>query len=330
MNTTIQARPGAASGRTADWQPRPALREAMQRIATIAVDDTTAVISDRSITFQNFAEQTTISAEPMNVATIDGFEISETITIRTPLTSFKFFDEEHYSSFNIFATTGAIVRDSDGNDVVFSKLTLFEGDDDALAERYTPLIANAAQLQLIGPLCGMYHIREGKEDYDAESVALPGWSEPSYWTSEEFSYAKETLRARGSYANASTVGLTAEFPWEPGAVSAIAGDCTSLLQVRADQPHPSAGNGLFYRLDLPTRFSDDEAREWAARLNRAELEGIDIPPFFGAWCTMPRTGTVSFAGFWPNLLYKPGTVANIAFWSWARSRFAKQVLGDLG
>jgi hypothetical protein len=42
-----------------------------------------------------------------------------------------------------------------------------------------------------------------------------------------------------------------------------------LLQIRADRPHPAAGNGLFYRLDLPTNFSDEEAREWAAKLNRA-------------------------------------------------------------
>ena len=76
MNTPIQTRPGAPSAQPADWQPRPALREAMQLIATIAVDDPTAVISDRSITFQNMGERTTISAEPMNVTTLYGFEIS--------------------------------------------------------------------------------------------------------------------------------------------------------------------------------------------------------------------------------------------------------------
>jgi hypothetical protein len=109
----------------------------------------------------------------------------------------------------------------------------------------------------------------------------------------------------------------------------MAGDCTSLLQICADQPHPSAGNGLFYRLDLPTGFTDDGAREWAAKLNRAEIEGIDTPPFFGAWCTMPKSGTLSFAGFWPNVMFRPGTATNIAFWSWARSRLARQVLGNL-
>jgi hypothetical protein len=301
----------------------------MQAIATIAVQDETAVTSDRSITFRNSVERTTISAEPMNVDTIDGLRITDVITIRTPLTAFKLFDEKDYSFVNIFALTGAVVRDADGEDLIISRLPLFEGDDDVLVTLYTPLIANAARLQPVGPLCGIYHFEGRKEEYDAAVVGISGWNEPSYWGSEEFYHAKERLRAQGAYANASDSGVTVEFPWEPGGVSAIAGDCTSLLQIRADQPHPAAGNGLFYRLDLPTNFSDDEAHEWAARLNRVELEAVDTPPMFGAWCTKPQSGTVSFAGFWPNLLYKSGTVANIAFWSWARSNFARQVLGNL-
>lgn len=312
-----------------DWQPRPALREALQRIATIAVDDPTAVITARSMTFENLGERTTISAQPMGVDTIDGLRIAEIITIRTPLTTFKLFDEKHYSFINIFATTGAVVRDADGEDLLFSSLPLFEGDDEVLAGLYTSLIANAACLQPIGAFSGLYHIDGRGDEYAAEYIGLPGFDEPSNWGGEEFAHAKELLRARGAYANASDNGVTVEFPWEQGAVSSMVGDCTSMLQIRSDQPHPAAGNGLFYRLSLPTNFSDEEAQDCAARLNRAELEGIDTPPFFGAWCTMPKSGTVSFAGFWPNLLYQPGTAANIAFWSWARSRFARQVLGSL-
>ena len=90
-----------------------------------------------------------------------------------------------------------------------------------------------------------------------------------------------------------------------------------------------AGNGLFYRLDLPLAFADEEARKWAVRLNCIEAESHDTPPLFGAWCTMPNTGTLSFTGFWPNVMYVSGTASNIAFWSWARSRFARQLLGNL-
>ena len=231
-----------------DWQPRPALAEALRQIATIARDDETAVISDREISFQNAGERTTISAAPINVDTVDGLTITDIITIRTPLTSFKYFDEKNYAFINIFATTGAVVRDADGEDAIVSKLPLFEGDDEALADLYTPLIADAARLQVIGPYCGLYHAEGRREEYDAATLALPYWDEPSYWGADEFECAVERLRHSGAFANAGTAGLTVEFPWEQGAVSAITGDSTSLLEICADVPHPAAGNGLFYRL----------------------------------------------------------------------------------
>ena len=314
---------------TADWRPRPVVREAMQRIATIAAGDSTAVINERSMTLENMSERTTISAEPMNVDTIDGARITEIITIRTPLTMFKLFDEKDYSCINIFATTGAVVRDGEGNDLLFSRVPLFQGDEQALEGLYTQLIADAARLQPVGTFSGFYRAQRRGEEYDAARVGVPGWDEPSLWDGGEFASAKERLRAKGAYANASDTGLAVEFPWERGAVSAIDGDCTALLEIRADQPHPSAGNGLFYRLSLPASFSDNEAREWAAKLNRAELEAVDTPPLFGAWCTLPKSGTVSFAGFWPNMMYQPGTVTSLAFWLWARSRFARHVLRNL-
>jgi len=131
------------------------------------------------------------------------------------------------------------------------------------------------------------------------------------------------------FATTGPTGLTAEFAWEEGAVSAGLGHCTSLLRIHADEPHPAAGNGLFFRLDLPTIFSsDEEAQRCAANLNRCEADGVDTPPFFGAWCCHSGSGTLTFAGFWPNLLYKQGTVATFAFWSAARSRYARQVIGN--
>jgi hypothetical protein len=63
-------------------------------------------------------------------------------------------------------------------------------------------------------------------------------------------------------------------------------------------------------------------------LNRFEADGIDTPPFFGAWCCNSESGTLSFVGFCPNLMYQFGTVANIAFWCFARSRIARQVIGN--
>ena len=327
MSTPVEKVPGACSSDERQ-QLSDAVAEAMHRIASIASDDETAVITDRSITFLNRVERTTISAEPVNIDTWDGHRISACITIRTPLTTFKMFDEKNYSFQNLFATTGAIVRDADGQDAVVSRLPLFEGDDRALEDLYTPLIANAALLQLVGPWCGLDLPKIRRGERGPADLGLPGWDEPTRWDAWEFEYAKEQLENRGAYANAGPAGLTAEFAWETGAVSAVLGHRTSLLQIHADQPHPLAGNGLFHRLDLPLELSHEEAQAWAARLNRIEAEGIDTPPFFGAWTTLPDSHTLSFAGFWPNLMYMQGTVANIAIWSAARSWMARSVIAN--
>jgi len=325
MSTSIQQ--NIRTNYVADaWKPRPELREAMQRIATIAVDDHTAVIGETEMTFQNGAERTTISASPINVDTCDGHRIAEIITIRTPLTSFKLFDEKLYAFINIFATTGAVVRDADGKDAIVSRLPLFEDDTDALTNLYTPLIANGARLHLVGPVCGLYRFDGRKEEYTSADVMLPSWDKQSFWSAQEFENARERLSHHGVFGTAGPRGLTAEIPWDADATSSIFGHRTSLLEILADEPHPAAGNGLFIRLSLPLTFSDEEAQSWAARLNRAEADAIDTPPFFGAWCSFPESGTVSFGGFWPNLLYQPGTVSTIAFWCVARNRFARQVI----
>ena len=328
MSTSIQKTAPAEPGSSSDWQPRAELIEAMREIATITEGDETAVVTDRQITFDNRAQRTTIAALPVGVETVDGLWVSERIEIRTPIEAFEDLDEEHLAVINTFATTGAVVRDADGRDAVVSSLPVFEEDTEALAVLYTPLIANAALLHLIGPLCAAFQISGRQDECDPDQIALPGWDDPSYWDTYEFEYATERMRANGIYANAGPHGLTAEFAWEEGATSAAFGDRTSLLQIRADEPHPSAGNGLLYRLDLPVNFDAQEAQRCAAVLNRYEVNGVDTPPFFGAWCSQPSSTTLSFVGFWPNLLYKQGTAANIAFWCFCRSKIARQVIGN--
>lgn len=328
MSTSIQNTTSAGFGNNGDWQPRPELVEAMRAIATITEGDETAIVSDTEIAFENRAQRTTIVATPVGVEAIDGLWISERIEIRTPINAFEDLDEEHLAVLNMFATTGAIVRDAEGHDAIVSTLPVFEVDTVALADLYTPLIANAALLQLIGPMCAASQVSGRQDEFTPADAALPGWDDPSYWDASEFEHAKDQLRAKGVYANSGPCGLTAEFAWEKGASSAMLGDCTSLLQIRADQPHPSAGNGLLYRLDLPVNLTADEANRCAAALNRYEVSGVDTPPFFGAWCSRPSSATLSFIGFWPNLLYKPGTVLTIASWCASRSRVARQAIGN--
>ena len=314
--------------RTDDWQPRPELLRAMQEIATIADGDDTAVITDRDVSFANIAQRTTITASEVDLVTVDGLTISERIDIRTPLPDFAAMSLEQIAAANMMATTGAIVLDTDtGTAVLASSLTIFEVDTEALEDLYTPLVANGALVQLHGPLAVVDQIM-GSSEFGPGKLGVPFWDEPSYWGQEEFDYAANIMRQAGIYCNASASGLTAEFPWEEGARSAILGDRTSLLQFSCDNPHPVAGNGLFFRLDLPVTLEREQLAEMANMLNVVETNGIDTPPFFGAWCSQLDNGTVTFVGFWPNCLYKPGTVANIASWCRLRSRIARQVIGN--
>lgn len=75
------------------------------------------------------------------------------------------------------------------------------------------------------------------------------------------------MKRQGIFCNADELRLTAEFPWEEGATSAMLGDCTSLLTFQADQSNPVAGNGLFFRLALPLSLDKDELAECANYLN---------------------------------------------------------------
>ena len=51
-------------------------------------------------------------------------------------------------------------------------------------------------------------------------------------------------RCTGIGRSFSEASLTAEFAWEPGAVSSMIGGQTSLLQMNSTITHPTAGNGL--------------------------------------------------------------------------------------
>jgi CheY-like chemotaxis protein len=98
---------------------------------------------------------------------------------------------------------------------------------------------------------------------------------------------------------------------------------TSLLQLTREA-HPSLGNGLFCRLELPLKMSDEEAAETASRFNLLDYAAADSPPFFGSWCYAPWSGCPTYVSFWPNLLFRPDTAAIVASWMERRSAQAHE------
>jgi hypothetical protein len=313
-----------------NWQPRPELLQAMRNIASIVAGDDTAVVSDWQITFANFAQRTSITASEVNLVTIDGQRIAERIDIRTRLPAvFAEMTAGQVAMFNTMATTGAIVLDPDeGRAELVSSLPVFEIDTEALQDLYTTVVANAALVQFAGPLAAAKYLSESNDE-DACDMGFPDWDEASFWGEGEFEYAATMMRQSGIYCHSGETGLTAEFPWEEGASSALLGDLTSLMTFHADMAHPVAGNGLYFKLDLPVTLAREQLAECANYLNVYETTGVDIPPFFGAWGSRLDNGTVSYTGFWPNCMYKRGTVANIASWCRVRSNIARQAIGNL-
>ena len=179
MSVQIETRPSAA--REDEWQPRPELLQAMQNIASIAEGDDTAVITDRAITFNNLAPRTSILASEVDLVTIDGLRISERIDIRTPLPDvFSELTDAQITLANTMATTGAIVRDPDEDGAVLvSSLPVFEVDTTALADLYTGVVANAALVQLFGPIAAAQYLNEARDDEPFHDD-IPGWGSPSY------------------------------------------------------------------------------------------------------------------------------------------------------
>ena len=179
MTNVMEARAPESRSHVDDWQPRPELLEAMREIASIVDGDETAVISDREITFQNQAYRTTITAEKVDLETVDGLWLSERISIRTPLDVFEHYSDEQLAIVNTFATTGALVRSEEG-DCVVSTLPVFTEDIEALADLYTPVVANAALLHLVGPLAAA-HCISGSDNFGPDWLSLPAWDQPSLW-----------------------------------------------------------------------------------------------------------------------------------------------------
>jgi hypothetical protein len=137
------------------------------------------------------------------------------------------------------------------------------------------------------------------------------------------------LRKCGFLATDSETCVTAEFPWEPGAVTAVLHHRISLLELRATQ-HPFLGNGLLCKLELPACCEPTKAVAVSAAMNESEVTATDSPPFFGAWCPVRDTGRIAYVCFQPNFLRPVGMHSTMAIWSIARSFASKDLLEGVG
>lgn len=282
----------------------------------------TGYVADRlgnTLTFHAGSGRTYIEVRDIQATTIDRHEVSNVVLIRTELPE-RPIDNRGLVVMNTMASLGSMVHEGNlGRVSIVSRLSIFSGDDGAL-RLYVPVIACSTVFHATGLLNAIastmgIHISRLNLSDDQEG--------PSCWSKHDFEFAAEKLKQfLGVFSTTGDDGLTAEFPWEPGGLSAMTGDVTSLLTFDASTIHPAMGSGLFYKLERPLYFEEDELVFFANKLNQVEFESVDAPPFFGAWCSHLKPGHLCHVGFWPNLLYQPGTVLNLGVWMFFRNRQA--------
>jgi hypothetical protein len=284
---------------------------------------------DNSLTFPSYyGTPTRIDVSSVHATTVDGREVSDVVLIRTELPKewSSLIDERQIAAANTMAALGALIREQgSGRLIVASRLSIFRGDEDVWG-LYLPLVAFGALLQADALLLA-YAKTMGLGPV-SRRLEVPERENPNHWVGRDFIFAAERLNDIGVFSTAGEKGLTGEIPLSAGGVSAMLGHETSLLTFQTDMPHPALGNGLFYKLELPIHLDEDELVTFANKLNQIEIESVDSPPFIGAWCRKFNPSGIAYVGFWPNFLYQPGTVLNLAVWMLHRNRQAVTFISD--
>ena len=300
-----------------DWQPRPAMQAGMSRLSSHFCEVCPgAECGDTWVSFDNMIGRTTIFATPIDMRTPEGLHLLDRLVVKTDLPRDAWdLSDTQVVAVNTLATTGALMRDpGTGELAIVSHATFIdgEGQEDWLREVYVPVVSAVA---IFHPYCLVSCGGPGQSDPATGATSgLEFYDAPSRWGQEDFKPAEAALRQAGVFSNGGSTGLAAEFPWDDGAILWVTDDETSLLTFQTEARHPHLGNGLFFKLELPTAFPDGKLVELVHYLNRLEVTGVDVPPFFGAWCSRITTRRIAYVGFIPNIAYWPGSVMQIAAW----------------
>jgi hypothetical protein len=277
-----------------------------------------------SLVFKGFIGETRIEISPSGFRTADGLEVSEIIRIESVLEKMPVtWNDGLLCAVNMAASNGALTVDSDGKLRIRSRMSLFSGEPREVLDVYVGIVflgsmihTNAVQASIVDA----WHLPISKAE------PLPDSDLDGVWGAASFERTLSMMRKAGIFANGGDAsGLTAEFPWDPGAFSAVETligkrrKRTSLLRMECME-HPNLGKGLFCRLDLPLDLKDDEAFRLAIELNKMEFTAADWPPFLGAWTSKPGSGRPTFVSFWPNCFAKIINLELMATWLAARAQ----------
>jgi hypothetical protein len=263
----------------------------------------------------------TIQLEYCDIQSIEGFQIESALKY-THLLRAEYsqgIDDLLSAALNTHTSLSSLIPSfSDDLAAVVSRVTLYEENHEMFIARYAPLLTTEAYMQPAVILNDIY-----KWNLTPDKLGLSDYQNPTVYTEDEFRNATEWCRSMGFYSNGGIDGLTAEFPWDTGAVSwgmpdyseSTSDGKTFLLRMINNMNHPWLGYGLFASLQLPISIeTQDQLVHQITELNRWEFNSLDMPPFLGSWCKDPKFSSPAFVMFLPNELCMPGLPRSIAAW----------------
>ena len=284
-----------------------------------------ARLSDNALVAQHEHYSTRIEVVPPEIRETESGPIRAVVRMFTELPKpmlslFQGKEAEAAAAYNAFASLGSLCADR-GNVYIGSRLTIYE-EEDSWQGLHLPLL-------MLTTICGAEAILGGLRRAMTGEGSRGG---TSTWTESDFERV-EGMLSRLCVCSTGGLGFTAEFGLSEDATSAVAGDhLTALFQLRADQPHPELGGGLFCLLQMPHRLRDERRLgQVCLQLNNMEMAAHDLPPHFGAWCPGKLGNNPAYLSFLPNPLHSASGIAvNVSIWAMARAQWANAMLASLG
>jgi CheY-like chemotaxis protein len=276
-----------------------------------------------SLTFKGLIGETRIEISPIDFRKAAGLDISEIIRIESQLEKMPVtWNEGLLCAVNMAASNCALTVDSDARLRIKIKISVFSEEPREVVDVYIGIIFLGAMIHTNALQASMV---DAFRMPISKAGPLPDSHVDGVWAPVAFERTVSLMRRGGVFSNGDDCGLTAEFPWDLGAVSAIDNllgkrrKRTSMLRIECME-HPNLGKGLFCRLDLPLNLSDAEAFKLAIELNKMECTAADWPPFLGAWTSKPGSGRPTYVSFWPNCFSKVVSLELISTWHAARAK----------
>jgi hypothetical protein len=298
--------------------------------------------SDSTLEWPDRDGRSQLRVDRVDVNTRDGLVVKEVVRLNHWSPALEPLTSTFGGQINRWATLSGITSGVDARPAGLTcQAGIFAPDRAAAEHVYAPLLCTEATI--IGWHAAL--LARGHFHVDPNDSPLQRTSDTTPYGESDFQTCLQCAQRMGLFANADEHSLTAEVPWDPGALShsfkalesaagndlsetdlARLGGRTSLLWLTTEQPHAMYGNGVLSRLELPLPVDGSSAEALVAELNQWELSTVDLPPLFGAWCLGPRAPT--FVSFVPNAMCVPGLLVNLLCWNRVRAARVREWIGN--